>query len=253
MTNLNERTVIVTGGARGIGFAIAKAFVENGDFVAIADLNEEAAIEAANNFDSKAKGYYLDVTNEESVHSFIKNLYEERGHIHILVNNAGIQHRDKIEDFPSDKWRLLVDVMLTGPFLMTKYILPIMKEKQFGRIINISSVHGKMASPEKSAYVSAKHGLVGLTRTTALETAKDGITCNTIMPGPVKTELLVKQIEQIKATGATDEEAMQQILWPRQPMNKFVDPEEIAATALFLASNQAASISGESISVSGGM
>jgi 3-hydroxybutyrate dehydrogenase len=254
MIKLNERTIIVTGAAGGIGYAIAKGFADNGDFVAIADLNEEVAKEAASKIGSKAKGYFLDVTDEESVTTFIQNLHAERGGIHVLVNNAGIQHRDKLEDFPADKWRLLIEVMLTGPFLMTKHVLPYMKAKQFGRIINISSVHGKMASPEKSAYVSAKHGLVGLTRTTALETAKDGITANTIMPGPVKTKLLVKQINEIiEETGATQEEAMQKIMWPKQPMNRFVDPEEIAAAALFLASNQASSISGESISVSGGM
>lgn len=254
MQSTQERTVMVTGGARGIGFSIANAFAKNGDFVAIADINEEEAIEAAKKIGQQAKGYYVDVTNEESVRTFIEKLLAERHHLHVLINNAGLQHLDHIEEFPLDKWKLLIDVMLTGPFLMTKHILPSMKKNRYGRIINISSVHGKMASPGKSAYIAAKHGVVGLTRTTALENALEGITCNTIMPGPVRTELLMNQFQQLQeGQGLTEKEALQQILWPKQPMERFIEPEEIAHTALFLASDQAAAITGENISVSGGM
>ena len=161
MSRKKERTVVVTGAAQGIGYAIAEAFVNNGDFVAICDINLPAAESAANKLQN-AKGYKVNVTDEEDVKSFVQLLTAERGTVDVLVNNAGLQHIDKVEDFPVDKWRLLIDVMLTGPFLMTKYVLPFMKEQQYGRIINISSVHGKMASPYKSAYVSAKHGVVGL-------------------------------------------------------------------------------------------
>lgn len=254
LNDKNTRTIIVTGAARGIGFAIAEKFADNGDFVAIADLNLAAASESAKKIGSNAKGYLVDVSDEESVISLIKSIYEERGVIHVLVNNAGLQHIDSLEDFPVEKWRLLLEVMLTGPFIMTKHVLPYMKKKQFGRIINISSIHGKLASPNKSAYVAAKHGVIGLTRTTALETAMDGITANTILPGPVRTELLERQFTQLKEEkGISEEQALQEVMWPKQPMNRFIEPEEIANTALFLASDQATSISGESISVSGGM
>jgi 3-hydroxybutyrate dehydrogenase len=251
---MSQKIVIVTGGAQGIGYAIAEAFVKNGDFVAIADLNGKAAEKAAQSFDGSAAAFTLDVTDEESVSSFITRLEEEYGRVDVLVNNAGLQHRDPIEYFPAESWRKLIDVMLTGPFLMTKYVLPGMKKQKYGRIINISSVHGKVASPYKSAYIAAKHGVVGLTRTTAIETATDGITVNTIMPGPVRTELLMRQFEELKAEKElTEGEALEEVMYPRQPMQRFIEPSEIADAAIFIASDQAKAITGEDISVSGGM
>lgn len=249
-----DRTVIVTGAARGIGFAIANGFIQNGDFVIIADIDGVEANEAARRLGPRAVGYQLDVADEESVREFTNKVISERGTVHVLVNNAGLQHIDKVEDFPTDRWCLLIDVMLTGTFLMTKYTLPYMKNQQYGRIINVSSAHGKMASPYKSAYVSAKHGVVGFTRTIALETATEGITVNTIMPGPVKTELIEKQIGKLaEEDGISEEEAIQKHLLGKQPMKRFIDPSEIAGTAVFLASDSAASITGDAISVSGGI
>lgn len=254
MTAPKERTVIVTGAARGIGFAIAEAFVKNGDFVAIGDLNLEQAVESAKNLGSHAKGYAVNVADEESVKSFINQVVADRGTVDVLVNNAGLQHIDKVEDFPVNKWNQLISVMLTGPFLLTKYTVPLMKKQHYGRIINISSVHGKMASPFKSAYVSAKHGVVGLTRTVAIETAQDGITVNAIMPGAVKTVLVMNQLADLaKEDGTTEEEALHKHLLNKQPLKRFVEPAEIAAAAIYLASDGAAAVTGETLSVSGGM
>ena len=249
-----KRTVIVTGAAKGIGLAIARAFVEQGDYVCFADLDRTAAIEASRQFGQSAKGYYVNVADERSVREFIEEVITDRGTIDVLVNNAGLQHIDKVEEFPTDKWRLLIDVILTGTFLMTKYTIPYMKEKKFGRIINISSVHGKLASPYKSAYVSAKHGVVGFSRAVALETAREGITVNTIMPGPVKTRMINDQLTRLaEEEDCSLDDVMKKYVLGRQPMNRFIEPEEIASIALYLGSNQAAAITGEEISVSGGI
>ncbi|MFD0051148.1 3-hydroxybutyrate dehydrogenase [Actinomycetes bacterium NPDC127524] len=254
MNEHKERTVIVTGAAQGIGYAIAEAFIKNGDFVAIGDLNQQQAVESAKRLGSRAKGYELNVADEGSVKRFIDQVTSERGTIHILVNNAGLQHIDKVEDFPADKWYQLINVMLTGPFLLTKYSVPFMKKQHYGRIINISSVHGKMASPFKSAYVSAKHGVVGLTRTVAIETANDGITVNAIMPGAVKTELVMNQLAALAIEdGTTEQEALNKHILNRQHLKRFVEPSEIAAAAIYLASDGAAAVTGETVSVSGGM
>ncbi|MDP4087556.1 MAG: 3-hydroxybutyrate dehydrogenase [Bacillota bacterium] len=254
MTENTQRTVIVTGAARGIGFAIAEAFIKNGDYVVMGDLNLEQAVESAKSLGDHAKGDQLNVADEESVKHFIDQVISDRGTIHVLVNNAGLQHIDKVEDFPVDKWNQMINVMLTGPFLLTKYVVPFMKKQQYGRIINISSVQGKLASPFKSAYVSAKHGVVGLTRTVAIETANDGITVNAIMPGVVKTELVMKQLAGLaKEDGITEQEALYKHLLNRQHLKRFVESSEIGAAAIYLASDDAAAVTGEAISVSGGM
>ncbi|MFB5265357.1 3-hydroxybutyrate dehydrogenase [Paenibacillus enshidis] len=249
-----ERTVIVTGAARGIGYSIAEAFVKNGDFVAIGDLNAESAVGRAKDIGDRAKGYEVNVGDPESVQLFVQQVIAERGNVHVLVNNAGLQHIDKVEDFPLEKWNQLINVMLTGPFLLTKYVVPFMKKQQYGRIINISSVHGKKGAPYKSAYVSAKHGVVGLTRTVALETVNEGITVNAILPSAVKTELVMQQIAQVaRADGITEEEVLHKHLWSKQPLKRFIDSSEIAAAAIYLASDAAAAITGETLGVSGGM
>ncbi len=254
MGEQTNRTVIVTGAARGIGYSIAEAFVKNGDFVAIGDLDLKNAQKSAAALGEQAKGYQVNVADEDSVSNFIHQVAADRGTVHVLVNNAGLQHIDKVEDFPAEKWNLLLGVMLTGPFFMTKHVVPLLKQQQYGRIINISSVHGKLASPFKSAYVSAKHGVVGLTRTVAIETANDGITVNAIMPGAVKTELVMNQLASLaQEDGTSEEEALQKHILNRQHLKRFVKPSEIAAAAIYLASDGASAITGETISVSGGM
>ncbi|MFS0824662.1 3-hydroxybutyrate dehydrogenase [Bacillus sp. 1P02SD] len=250
---MSERTVIVTGAAQGIGYAIAEAFINNGDFVAILDLDLEAAENAAAKL-GNAKGYKVNVADEEMVKSAVDQIISERGTIDVLVNNAGLQHIAKVEEFPLEKWNLLLSVILTGTFLMTKHVIPTMKKQQKGRIINISSAHGRLPDAYKSAYVAGKFGVVGFTQTVALETAQDGITVNAIMPGPVRTELVEKQLPKLaEEDGTSVEEALNHHILGKQWMKRLLEPSEIGATAVFLASDGAAAITGEGIGVTGGM
>lgn len=253
MTTQKERTVIVTGAAQGIGYAIAKSFVEHGDFVAVFDLDLKAAENAAKEL-GNAKGYSVNVADEEQVKGAINELIDERGSLDVVVNNAGLQFISPVEDFPLEKWNLLLDVILTGTFLVTKHALPQMKQQRKGRIINISSAHGRIPDAYKSAYVAAKFGVVGFTQTAALETAQDGITVNAIMPGPVRTELVEKQLPNLaEQDGTTVEEALNHHILGKQWMKRLLEPSEIGATAVFLASDGAAAITGESVGVTGGM
>ncbi|SMO61059.1 3-hydroxybutyrate dehydrogenase [Melghirimyces algeriensis] len=254
---MKKRTVLVTGAAQGIGYSIAEAFAGEGAHTVIADLKEEEAIQAAQRIAKEtggdAAGYGVDVADEEQVKGLIDRISSDYGGMDILVNNAGLQYIAKVEDFPLEKWNQLIGVMLTGPFLLTKYTVPLMKKQRYGRIINISSVHGKTASPLKAAYISAKHGVMGLTKTVALETAEYGITVNAIMPGVVNTPLVQNQLEHLAAEEEiSKEEALNKHLLHKQALKRFIKPNEIASCALYLASDGASSITGEGISVSGG-
>ncbi|MGE7836955.1 3-hydroxybutyrate dehydrogenase [Viridibacillus arvi] len=246
------RNIIITGAAGGLGQAMVKKFVDQGDFVFAADLHLDRVLELQNQYSDQVKAIVLDVTNEDSVHEALKQV-ATRGNIDVLVNNAGLQYREKIEDFPTEQWNLLINVMLTGSFLMTKHAMPYMKKQQYGRIVNISSVHGEMATPEKVAYVAAKHGVIGLTRVTALEGAEFGITANAVLPGPVKTPLLVKQIQDLEGKGMTEAEALAEIIYPKQAMKRFISADEIANGVYFLSSDAASGITGENLNISGGM
>ncbi|RHW38358.1 SDR family oxidoreductase [Lysinibacillus yapensis] len=251
MTKQN-RTVIVTGAARGIGYAIAEAFKDNGDFVAIFDLNEEAAVEAAEKL-GNAKGYKVNVASEESVKTAVDAIVAERGSIDVVVNNAGLQFISPVDEFPEEKWDLVVDVILKGAFLVTKHALPSMKEQKYGRIITISSGHGRRPDQYKSAYVAAKYGQIGFTNVVAMENAKYGITANSILPGPTRTELIEKQLPVLaEKDGSTVEEALNKHILGGQWLGRLLEPSEIAATAVFLASDGAAAITGEALGVTGG-
>lgn len=250
----NGRVVLVTGAVGGIGRAITEKFLKNEDIVCLLDLNKETIDAAVKELGSHAKGYVLDVTNEQSVETVISQIIDEFGRVDVVVNNAGLQYRSKIEEFPLEKWQLLMDVMLTGVFLMTKHAFPQMKKQQFGRVINISSIHGKMASPEKAAYVAAKHGVIGLTDVAGIEGAPYGITVNAVLPGIVKTPLIIKQLDDLYETeGLTEQEAIPRIVYPRQAMNRFIEAEEVADTVFYLASNEASAITMEHVKVAGGM
>lgn len=247
-----DRTVIVTGAAQGIGYAIAESFINNGDFVAIFDLNEEAAKSAAEKL-GNAKGYQANVADEESVKFAVEQVIAERGTVDVLVNNAGVQFISPVEEFPVEKWDLVVNVILKGTFLTTKHVLPAMKKQRYGRIITISSGHGRRPDAYKSAYVAAKYGQIGLTNVIALENAQYGITANSILPGPTRTALIEKQLPKLaEQDGTTIEEALNHHILGAQWMKRLLEPSEIAATALFLASDGAAAITGEAIGVTGG-
>lgn len=252
-----QRTVIVTGGASGIGYAIASKFAREGEYVAVADLTEEKSKSAAEQIAKETggivEGFVVDVADEEKVKALVQQVLSKRERIDVVVNNAGLQHIDRVENFPLEKWNHLIGVMLTGPFLLTKHTVPVMKKHNYGRIINISSVHGRTASPFKSAYIAAKHGLVGLTRTVAQEVAEYGITVNAIMPGVVDTPLVRRQLATLaQEDGISEEEALHKHLLKKQLIKRFVRPEEIAACAWYLASDDAGIITGECIGVSGG-
>lgn len=249
----DKRVVIVTGGSQGIGFAIAKSFVKNGDFVAIVDVAYDKALEASQKLEN-TQAYQVDVSNEESVEKMYAEIIKEHGRVDVVVNNAGLQFISKVEEFPIDKWNLLISAMLTGPFLMTKHVINQMKKQKFGRIINISSAHGKMPDAYKSAYCSAKYGVLGLTEVTALETATDGITVNAVLPGPVRTELIEKQLPILaEKDGTTVKEALDHHILGKQWIKRLLEPEEIATAVVFLASKEAAAITGESLPVTGGI
>ncbi|MCZ0725119.1 SDR family NAD(P)-dependent oxidoreductase [Aerococcus kribbianus] len=248
----DNRTVIVTGGSRGIGKAIAQAFVDNGDFVAILGRNGEKAQETAEEL-GNAKGYSVDVTDSDSIKDFFKNLEAERGGADVLVNNAGMQYISAVEEFPEEKWDQVIDTILKGSFLMTKHALPYMQDQEYGRIITISSGHGRRPDKFKSAYVAAKFAQLGFTKTVAMENAQKGITANSILPGATNTSLIQNQLADLaERDGSSEQEALETHILGAQWMKQLIEPEEIGATAVFLASDGAAKITGEDLGITGG-
>ena len=240
---MSERIAIVTGGASGIGRAIAEAFAHSGDRVVIADLNETSGEVLADKID----GHFVKV--DLSLRSDCKHLVDETlshyGEVHILINNAGFQHIDSIEVFPEDTWDKMLGVMLTAPFLLTKYVWRAMKTRGWGRIVNISSIHGRVASPFKSAYITAKHGVIGLTRTAALEGGEHGITVNAICPAYVRTPLVENQIaDQARTRGISTEDVVNQIMLEPAAIKRLITPEEVAALVVYLCSEAAGVITG---------
>ncbi len=247
-----KRIVVVTGAARGIGKGIAKAFSDNGDRVMIFDLDREAGLAAAEALDD-CQAYAVDITDEEAVGAALERVSREHGGVDVLVNNAGLQFISPVESFPYDQWQKLLGVMLSGTFLMTKHVVEGMKQRGQGRIINISSVHGLTASPYKSAYIAAKHGVIGFTRAVACETASQGVTVNAILPGAVDTELLRNQLDRIAdEEGSSPEQALKTHILSKQPIDRLIDVGEVAGLALYLASDAAGGVTGEAIRVAGG-
>lgn len=255
---LKGKTALITGSTSGIGLAFAKVFAAQGANIIIngfgdaADIEQErSALEQA----SGAKAMYngADLTNVGAIEAMMAEAVATFGGVDILVNNAGTQHVAPIEEFPVPKWDLIIALNLTATFHTIRLAVPYMKEQKWGRIINTASAHSLTASPNKSAYVSAKHGIAGLTKTVALETAQCGITVNCISPGYVWTPLVEAQIpDTMKARNLTREQVMNDVLLAAQPTKQFVTPEQVASMALYLCGDDASQITGANMSMDGG-
>jgi len=243
--------VLITGATGGIGFAIASHFASTGHEVVIADLNQTSINNCVAQLRQQgfaAQGIVLDVTNADAIARCAALFPAD-----ILINNAGIQHVARLEDFPPEKWQLLLNVMLTGPAMLTRALLPGMRQRNFGRIINIGSIHALVASPFKSAYVAAKHGLLGFSKVIALENADKDFTINTICPAYVKTLLVEQQIAaQAKEHNLTEQQVIEQIMLAPMPQKAFIGVDEIAQTSAFLCSPAARHITAQTLVLDGG-
>ncbi|MCP2179196.1 3-hydroxybutyrate dehydrogenase [Prauserella alba] len=241
---LHGRSVLVTGGAGGIGRACVRAFAEAGASVHLVDVDERSTAEAA--AESGARPHTADLTDPAAIDRLPSD-------VDILVNNAGIQHVAPIPDFPPEMFRTIQTLMVTAPFLLLRRVLPGMYERGWGRVVNISSVHGLRASPHKSAYVAAKHALEGLSKVTALEAAAHGVTSNCIDPGYVRTPLVTGQIaDQARTRGIGEDAVTDDVFLARTAVKRLIEPEEVAAVAAWLCGDHAAYLTGASIPVDGG-
>ncbi|MBV9656527.1 MAG: 3-hydroxybutyrate dehydrogenase [Verrucomicrobia bacterium] len=251
---LTGRSALVTGSTSGIGLGIARALAQAGASVWLNGFGDAAEIETLRSELAAAHGVRVSYDAADGTRpAEIARMIASAGDLDIVVNNAGIQHVAPVEEFPVEKWDAILALNLSSAFHTIRAALPTMKAKRWGRIINIASAHGLVASPFKSAYIAAKHGLVGLTKTVALEAARSGVTCNAICPGYVLTPLVERQIDdQARVHGLPRERVITDILLAKQPTKQFVKIEEVAALALFLCSDAAASITGATLSIDGG-
>ena len=255
---LQGKSAIVTGSTSGIGLAYAKALAAEGAAVMINGFGDAAAIEEERGALATASGSAVlydsaDMTKPDEIAAMVARCHAELGGPDIVINNAGIQHVAPIDEFPTDKWDAIIAINLSSAFHVMRAAVPHMKAKGWGRIISTASAHSLVASPNKSAYVAAKHGLAGLTKALALEAATHGVTANCISPGYVWTPLVDNQIpDTMKARGLTREQVMNDVLLAAQPTKQFVTPEQVAALALFLCRDEASAITGANLSVDGG-
>ena len=250
---MEGKVLLITGAARGIGYDIAREFSAAGAKVMLSDLDEEAVNEAAASLAGEAEGIVCDVTSERDIEQTVNRTVERFGRIDVVINNAGMQHVSMLEDFPTEKFELLINIMLTGPFMMIKHVLPQMKRQGWGRIINMASINGVIGFAGKAAYNSAKHGVIGLTKVAALETAEQGITVNAICPGYADTQLVRNQMGDLaKTRGVSMEEVLSEVLYPLIPQKRLIGVEEIAALALYLASDTAKGLTGQAVVLDGG-
>jgi 3-hydroxybutyrate dehydrogenase len=256
--SLAGKVSLVTGSTSGIGLGVARALAKAGSAVVLNGFGIATEIartrdQISSEFGVKVGYSAADMTKPEAIAEMIATTLNEHGRLDVLVNNAGIQFVAPLEQFPVEKWDTILAINLSSAFHTTRLALPAMRRNKFGRVINIASAHGLVASPFKAAYVAAKHGIVGLTKVVALETAEEGITCNSICPGYVYTPLVEAQIDgQAKAHGISREKVIRDVLLAQQPNKRFATVEELGALTVFLASDAAASITGIALPVDGG-
>jgi 3-hydroxybutyrate dehydrogenase len=248
MNETPRKVAVVTGGASGIGLACAERLAADGMKVVIADVNEKAGTEHAN----RLAGDFIsgDLSKRSGCKQLVDETLKRHGTVHVLVNNAGFQHVSPIEDFPEDQWERMISLMLTAPFLLTRYCWPAMKRQKWGRIVNIASIHALIASPFKVGYIAAKHGLVGLTRTAALEGGEFGITANAICPAYVRTPLVDNQIaDQAKANNMSPAEVIEKIMLAPAAVKRLIEPAEVAGFVAYLCSDAAGTITGSALTM----
>ncbi|MFD1361818.1 3-hydroxybutyrate dehydrogenase [Lentibacillus salinarum] len=252
----DNHVVFITGATSGIGYEIGVAFAENGAKVAFSDINQEQVDEVTKKMQGDGYdciGLKCDVTDEDELKGAIDQTVNTYGRLDVLINNAGMQHVASIEDFPTETFNQITNIMLVAPFMATKHVFPIMKEQGFGRIINMASVNGLIGFAGKAAYNSAKHGVIGLTKVTALEGAEHGITVNAMCPGYVDTPLVRNQFGDLaKSRGVPVEKVLEEVLYPLVPQKRLLDVKEIADYTLFLASDKAKGVTGQAVVLDGG-
>lgn len=253
---LKDKVAFITGSASGIGLEIAKKFAQEGAKVVISDMNNEKCAEtvaALTQAGFSALSAPCDVTNEHDYKAAIELTQQTFGRLDILINNAGFQHVASIEDFPTDTFQKLINVMLVGSFVGIKYAFPIMKAQKFGRVINMASINGLIGFAGKAGYNSAKHGVIGLTKVAALECARDGITVNALCPGYVDTPLVRGQISDLaKTRNVSEKSALEYVILSMVPQKRLLSVEEIADYAIFLASEKAGGVTGQAVVMDGG-
>ena len=256
--DLTGQAAVVTGSTSGIGLALARAVAAAGGDVVLNGLGDPAEIERIRADLAASSGrrvlyHPADMTDGEQIADMVAFARRELGRLDILVNNAGIQHVESVENFPVDQWEKIIAINLSSAFYATRAAIPIMKAQGRGRIVNMASAHGLVASPFKSAYVAAKHGIIGLTKTVALELARDNITCNAICPGFVETPIVAKQIaDQARTRHMTEAQVLTDVILAAQPTKRFVTTEELVGVFLYLVSDLGASANGASFSIDGG-
>ncbi|MFG6666525.1 3-hydroxybutyrate dehydrogenase [Halomonas sp. HNIBRBA4712] len=241
------RVALVTGTSSGIGASVVEHFCQQGFQVLAVDFNEAGEKVAS---EHGAVFHQADLTDPEACKGAVKEAIKRFGRVDILVNNAGIQHVSQIESFPEEKWQAIMNLMLTAPFLLTKEAWPSMRENGWGRIVNIASIHAQVASPGKAAYVTAKHGLIGMTKTAALEGGEQGITANAICPAYVQTPLVDNQIaDQAKMHNMDEQEVIEKIMLKDAAIKRLIDPSEVAQLVSYLCSDAAGAITGSSLNI----
>ncbi|MFS0673303.1 3-hydroxybutyrate dehydrogenase [Ornithinibacillus sp. 179-J 7C1 HS] len=253
---VENKVVFITGAASGIGYTIGTEFAKHGAKVIFSDMNKPKLHQVVS--DLKKTGLEVsakkcNVTSETEIKDAIDQSIEEYGRLDVLINNAGMQHVSRIEDFPTETFERMIKIMLVGPFIATKHVFPLMKQQGSGRIINMASINGLIGFAGKAAYNSAKHGLIGLTKVSALEGAEEGITVNAICPGYVDTPLVRNQLEDLaKTRNVPLEQVLEEVIYPLVPQKRLLDVEEIANYAIFLASDKAKGITGQAAVLDGG-